>query len=69
MRGREPKSGNSKSDQPNANALSEFDRFSSFVRRLMAVPHSEVKAAMEADKKMKLGASSSRVSGASSRER
>jgi hypothetical protein len=61
-------SGNSKGE-PNAKNQPESDRFTNFVRRLMAVPHSEVKAAMEADKQKKRVASSSRVSGASSRER
>lgn len=60
-------SGNSKGE-PNAKGPSDFDRFSDFVRRLMAVPHSEVKAAMEAHKKNRV-ASVSRDSGASSRER
>jgi hypothetical protein len=47
----------------------DFDRFSNFVRRLMAVPHSEVKAAMEAEKEAKRTSSSSPDSSASSRKR
>lgn len=49
------------------NEPGDFDKFSNFVRRLMAVPHSEVKAAMEADKQEKLS-SASRVPVASSKQ-
>ncbi len=31
----------------------EFDRFSNFMRRLVAVPHSEIKAKLDAEKKSK----------------
>lgn len=44
----------------------EFDRFKGFMQRLVAVPHSEIKAAMEAEKKAK--ASSSRVPASSSKK-
>jgi hypothetical protein len=47
----------------------DFDKFTNFVRRLMAVPHSEVKAAMEADKTKRRGAPVSRDPDASSKER
>jgi hypothetical protein len=36
-------SGNSSSDEPNA-------KFTDFMRRLIAVPHSEIKAKLEAEK-------------------
>jgi hypothetical protein len=32
---------------------SEFDRFSGFMKRLVAVPHSEIKAKLDAEKKAK----------------
>ena len=35
----------------------EFDKFKGFMQRLVAVPHSEIKAAMEAEKKAKASAS------------
>ncbi len=31
----------------------EFDRFTDFMRRLVAVPHSEIKAKLDAEKKAK----------------
>jgi len=40
-------SGNSCSDEPNAND------FVKFARRIMAVPHSEIKAKLEAEKEAK----------------
>jgi hypothetical protein len=36
-----------------ANGNSEFDRFSGFMKRLVAVPHSEIKAKLDAEKKAK----------------
>jgi hypothetical protein len=36
-----------------ANGNSEFDRFSGFMKRLVAVPHSEIKAKLDAEKKTK----------------
>jgi hypothetical protein len=55
-------SGHSKGDEPNA-------KFTNFMRRLVAVPHSEIKAKLEAEKEAKRASkvSSSRVSGASSK--
>jgi hypothetical protein len=52
-------SGNSKSDEIDRN------KFTNFVRRLMAVPHSELKARLDAEKEAKRAskASASRVSG------
>jgi len=35
------------------NESGEFDRFTSFMRRLVAVPHSEIKAKLDAEKKAK----------------
>ncbi len=32
---------------------SEFDRFTGFMKRLVAVPHSEIKAKLDAEKKAK----------------
>ena len=41
------------------NESGDFDKFSDFVRRLVAVPNSEVKASMEAEKKQKKSSSAS----------
>jgi hypothetical protein len=55
-------SANSASNEPNAkNPSEEFDRFTDFMRRLVAVPHSEIKSALDAEKAEK------RASKASSR--
>lgn len=56
---------------PAKNQTGEYGRFKDFMRRLMAVPHSEIKAQLEAEKEAKrtLKASVSRVSGGASRER
>ena len=35
------------------NEPGEFDRFTSFMRRLVAVPHSEIKAKLDAEKRAK----------------
>ena len=53
------------------NDTGEFDRFKMFLGRLVAVPHSEIKAQLDAEKAKKRRAkarSASRVSGASSKE-
>lgn len=53
------------------NETGEFDRFTDFLRRLVAVPHSEIKAQLDAEKAAKRKAksrSASRVSGASSKK-
>lgn len=53
------------SDNPAKSMTSEFDRFSNFMRRLVAVPHSEIKQKLEAEKQAKSAskrASVSRVS-------
>ena len=47
-------SGNSSSSEPNA-------KFVDFMRRLIAVPHSEIKAKLEAEKKAKQASKVSRV--------
>jgi len=42
--------------QPNQTAKNEtgdFDKFTNFMRRLVAVPHSEIKARIEAEKRAK----------------
>jgi hypothetical protein len=51
---------------PAKNETGDFGRFKDFVRRIVAVPHSEVKAAMEADKQ-KRSSSASRAPAASSK--
>jgi hypothetical protein len=58
-----------KSPQAGGTETGDFGKFQSFVRRLMAVPHSEVKAAMESDKRKRKTSSVSRVPGASSKGR
>ena len=35
------------------NVSGDFDKFTDFMRRLMAVPHSEIKARIEAEKEAK----------------
>lgn len=53
------------------NETGEFDRFKSFLGRLVAVPHAEIKAQLDAEKAKKRKAkarSASRVSGASSKK-
>jgi hypothetical protein len=62
-------SGNSKGEPNAKNQPGEFERFTNFMRRLVAVPHSEIKAAMEAERKSKISSSVSRDSASSSRER
>ena len=51
------------------NETGEFDKFTDFMRRLMAVPHSEIKARLDAEKETKRTSktSVSRASGASSK--
>jgi hypothetical protein len=47
------------------NDVGEFDKFSNFMRRLVAVPHSEIKAKLDAEKaakKRKVKSSASRDS-------
>lgn len=39
---------------PAKNESGEFDRFTEFMRRLVAVPHSEIKAALDAEKQAKM---------------
>jgi hypothetical protein len=44
----------SKSPNPSAkNEQGEFERFTNFMRRLVAVPHSEIKAKLDAEKRAK----------------
>ena len=51
------------------NDTEEFDRFKAFARRVVRVPHSQIKAQLDAEKEAKriAKASSSHVSGASSK--
>jgi hypothetical protein len=53
------------------NDAGNVDEFTSFMRRLVSVPHSEIKAQLDAEKaaKQKIKASVSRVSGAPSKKR
>jgi len=47
------------------NDVGDFDKFTDFMRRLVAVPHAEIKAKLDAEKKAKKRtprASASRVS-------
>ena len=53
------------------NETGEFDKFKDFLGRLVAVPHSEIKAQLDAEKKAKQKAKNrfvSRASGASSKK-
>jgi hypothetical protein len=52
---------------PVKNELGNFDKFTNFMRRLVAVPHSEIKAQLEVEKEVKRmsKASASRASVAS----
>jgi hypothetical protein len=52
------------------NEPGDFDKFQDFMRRLMAVPHSEIKARLDAEKEAKRTSkpSASRASGASSKQ-
>jgi hypothetical protein len=62
-------SGHSSSDEPNAKTLSgDFDKFTDFMRKLVQVPHSEIKARIESDREVKRASkTASRASGASSK--
>jgi hypothetical protein len=43
-----------KQPEPSAkNVTGDFDKFKHFMRRLMAVPHSEIKAKLDAEKQAK----------------
>jgi hypothetical protein len=44
------------------NVTGDFDQFKSFMRRLVAVPHSEIKAALDAEKEAKQKKRASRAS-------
>jgi hypothetical protein len=52
------------------NETGDFERFKEFARRVVRVPHSQIKAKLDAEKEAKrtAKASSSRVSGASSKQ-
>jgi hypothetical protein len=61
-------------NQPTASAKNltgDFEQFTSFMRRLVAVPHSEIKAKLDAERATKRTpkASASRVSGGASKKR
>jgi hypothetical protein len=43
----------SRPSSPAKNEPGEFDRFTDFMRRLVAVPHSEIKAKLDAEKRIK----------------
>jgi len=38
---------------PAKNPTGDFDKFKNFMRRLVAVPHSEIKAKLDAEKQLK----------------
>ena len=40
-------------EHPAKNETGDFDRFTEFMRRLVAVPHSEIKAQLEVEKEAK----------------
>ena len=44
------------------NTEGDFDRFTDFMRRLVAVPHSEIKAKLDAEKRAKKRTSKASVS-------
>jgi hypothetical protein len=49
-------------DQPAKNDASEFTRFTNFMKRLVAVPHSEIKARLEQEERAKKRKRASRAS-------
>jgi hypothetical protein len=59
------------SDNPAKSPTSESEHSTDFMRQLVAVPHSEIKALLDAEKaaKRKPKTSASRVSGAPSKKR
>jgi len=44
------------------NVTGDFDRFTNFMRRLVSVPHSEIKAKLDAEKRSKQKKRASRAS-------
>jgi hypothetical protein len=57
-------------EQPATETTGEYDRFKSFLTRLVAVPHSEIKTQLDKEKKKKQKAklaSASRAAAASSK--
>jgi hypothetical protein len=50
------------SRQAESDKPAEFERFKNFMQRLVAVPHSEIKAKLDAEKKAKERRRASRVS-------
>jgi hypothetical protein len=48
-----PQEGKTETRKRRASGGSEFDRFEGFMKRLVSVPHSEIKAKMDAEKKAK----------------
>jgi len=56
------KRGNSTDSDPNAKPSSDLDRFTNFMRRLVAVPHSEIKAQLDAEREAKRASRASAVS-------
>jgi hypothetical protein len=44
------------------NVTGDFDKFTNFMRRLVAVPHSEIKAKLDAEKRTKQKKRASRAS-------
>lgn len=60
---------NSSGDEPNAKTLSgDFDKFTDFMRKLVQVPHSEIKARIEYGREVKRASkTASHASGVSSK--
>jgi hypothetical protein len=56
----------SKPVHPAKNVPGEFDRFTDFMRRLVAVPHSEIKAKLDAEKRIKEQKRTAKTSGRAS---
>jgi len=55
------------SNRPKLSAKNEqgdFDKFTNFMRRLVAVPHSEIKAKLDAEKRARKRKAASRASAA-----
>jgi len=54
----------SRSKHPAKNEEGDFDRFKTFMTGLMAVPHSKIKAALDAEKRAKMRKSNSKKASA-----
>ena len=50
------------SENPVKSQTGDFDKFKNFMQRLMAVPHSEIKAKLDAEKRAKKRKRTSKIS-------